>query len=465
MAKSMTKDMTVGTPYRLILRFTLPILCGSLFQQLYNMADAVIVGRYLGIRALSSVGASSSLIFLIIGFCTGMCTGFAIPAAQSLGAGKLSQMRKFAFNSFYLSGIFAVVITVVTAVFCRDILILIRTPESILKGAWDYLFVIFLGIPFTILYNLLASILRALGDSKSPFLFLTAAAVINIGLDLLFITVFDWGVMGAAIATITSQAVSGVLCIQCIVRKFPELKADSEERKPAKRHMLKLLNLGLPMGLQTSITAIGSIMLQSAVNHLGEVSVASYTAALKIKYLFLSVFEAVGTAMATYVGQNLGAGRLDRIREGVRSAILIQCIYAVAAAIVLHLGGRYIAMLFVDGAETEVLDNVQMFLNISSMFYITLGVLWVLRSAIQGMGYGKSAIFSGVSEMVARTAMSLFFIPQMMFLGVCWTDQIAWMAADLFLIPAYLFIMYRRGGFRKKIPAAQNGKVPADGKK
>lgn len=310
----MEKSLTEGNSLKQIIWFAFPLLLGNLFQQLYNLADTVIVGKTLGIDALASVGASSSLNFLILGFCMGLCGGFAIPVSQSFGARNYSDMRKYVMNAIWLAAGISLAITVVTAVFCRQILILIKTPDNILEGAYAYLVIIFLGIPFTVTYNLAAAILRALGDSKSPFLFLAVSTVLNIAGDLLTILVLGMGVEGAAIATITAQAISGLCCLVYIRKKFPILAIQKEERKVSGERMGRLLNMGIPMGLQFSITAIGSVMMQSAVNSLGSVIVASFTAGMKVKQFMLAPFDALGNTAATFCGQNLGARKLERIK-------------------------------------------------------------------------------------------------------------------------------------------------------
>ena len=264
----MTKDLTSGSPMRLILGFTLPTLFGLLFQQFYNLVDAMIVGKLLGAQALGAVGATGSINFFVIGFCLGVCSGFAIPVAQRMGAKDYPQMRRYVANAAYLSALIALVLTIVTGVFCRDILTAMRTPEDLFEGANAYIFIIFMGIPVVFLYNLLASIIRSLGDSRTPVYFLALSAGLNIVLDLMFILCFNAGVAGAALATVLSQAVSGVACLVYMVKKFPILRVTREERQLDWTACKGLCAMGLPMGLQYSITAIGSIVLQTSVNAL-----------------------------------------------------------------------------------------------------------------------------------------------------------------------------------------------------
>ena len=319
MTGKMTKDMTSGSPMKLILAFLVPMLFGLLFQQFYNMMDTIIVGKYLGVQALASVGSTGSINFMIVGFCIGTCSGFAIPVAQKYGEKNEKQLRKFVANSGWLAAGFAVIMTTVVCLLCRQILMFMRTPEDIIEGAYAYIFVIFLGIPATYLYNMLSGIIRSMGDSTTPLYFLLLSSVMNIVLDLFTIVVLHMGVAGAAWATVISQAVSGILCLLYMRKKFTILKMDREERKPDLASMKILCGMGIPMGLQYSITAIGSVVLQTAVNGLGSVAVASVTAGSKVSMFFCCPFEAMGATMATYGGQNIGARRLDRIGQGLKS--------------------------------------------------------------------------------------------------------------------------------------------------
>ena len=445
MAKGATKDMTEGPPLKLILGFFIPMLFGLLFQQLYNMADTIIVGKFLGVKALAAVGSTGSINFMIIGFCLGVCSGFAIPVAQKFGEKNMKALRRFVANSGWLAAIFAVVMTFAVCIFCRDILVLMQTPEDIIEGAYSYIFVIFLGIPSTYLYNLLSCTIRSLGDSTTPLIFLVCSSVVNVLLDLFTILVLDMGVAGAGWATITAQAVSGILCLIYMRRKFTILKMDEEEWKPDRHYMKILCNMGIPMGLQYSITAIGSVILQTSVNSLGSMAVASVTAGSKISMFFCCPFDALGSTMATYGGQNVGARKLDRIDKGLKAGTLIGCIYAVAAFAVLLFMGQWVALMFVDPGETEILKNTQLFLIANSLFFIPLLGVNVVRFMIQGLGYPRLAILAGVCEMAARSFVGFCLVPLFGYLAVCIANPVAWIAADLFLIPAYRYVMKSLG--------------------
>lgn len=445
MAKGATKDMTEGPPLKLILGFFIPMLFGLLFQQLYNMADTIIVGKFLGVKALAAVGSTGSINFMIIGFCLGVCSGFAIPVAQKFGEKNMKALRRFVANSGWLAAIFAVVMTFAVCIFCRDILVLMQTPEDIIEGAYSYIFVIFLGIPATYLYNLLSCTIRSLGDSTTPLIFLVFSSVVNVLLDLFTILVLDMGVAGAGWATITAQAVSGILCLIYMRRKLTILKMDEEEWKPDRHYMKILCNMGIPMGLQYSITAIGSVILQTSVNSLGSMAVASVTAGSKISMFFCCPFDALGSTMATYGGQNVGARKLDRIDKGLKAGTLIGCIYAVAAFAVLLFMGQWVALMFVDPGETEILKNTQLFLIANSLFFIPLLGVNVVRFMIQGLGYPRLAILAGVCEMAARSFVGFCLVPLFGYLAVCIANPVAWIAADLFLIPAYRYVMKSLG--------------------
>lgn len=437
----MTKDMTTGSPMKLILGFSIPLFFGFLFQQFYNIVDTIIVGRFLGVDDLAAVGSTGSINFLIIGFCIGVCSGFSIPVSHKFGAGDYVGMRKMVANCTWLSGLFAVVMTVLTTFFCRQILILMKTPADIIEGAYKYIWVIFLGIPVTYLYNMLSGIIRALGDSKTPVIFLLISSVLNIGLDLFFIVVLHMGVAGAAWATVISQGISGVLCLLYMIKKFDILHIQKEEWAVESQMMLTLCNMGIPMGLQYSITAIGSVILQTATNTLGSIAVASTTAAGRIGGFLACPFDAMGSTMATYSGQNVGAGKLERVGQGMRSCIWLGAGYSVIALLVSVLFGKQLATLFVEGTETVILENVQLFLIINTVCYFPLALVNIIRFTIQGVGFPRFAILAGVFEMIARALAGIVLVPAFGFVGACLGSPIAWILADAFLIPAYIHVI------------------------
>lgn len=446
MASNTTKDMTTGSSMKLILGFAVPLLMGMLFQQVYSLVDTIIVGRFLGVNALAAVGATGSINFLIIGFCLGLCNGFALPVAQRFGAKDYDGLRKYVGNSAVLSVIIGGTITVFTVVFCRNILQIMDTPADIIDLSYNYIVVIFAGIPATLLYNILSSHLRSLGDSVTPVAFLILSACLNIGLDLLFIVTFHWGVFGASFATVLSQLVSGVLCLVFIIIRFDilHLKRDDWRLDPA--YVRNLLVMGLPMGFQYSITAIGSVILQAAVNGLGSIAVASMTAASKISMFVVCPFDALGSTMATYGGQNVGAGKLERLAKGLRSAVILGAIYSAVIFVVVYFFGENMIQIFLSPTEENaatVLVWAKEFLVINATFYFPLALVNIVRFLIQGMGFSGFAVFAGVFEMVARTIVGLFLVPVFGFVAACFASPLAWIFADAFLIPAFFFCRKR----------------------
>lgn len=436
-----TKDLTVGSPFRLILGFAIPMLLGQLFQQFYNMVDTIIVGQCLGVAALAAVGSTGSVNFMINGFCIGVSGGFVIPVAQKFGAGDYSGMRKFVATAAWLTAGFAVMMTAVVGMLCMRILEWMNTPADIIQGAYDYIFVIFMGIPVTYFYNLLAGIIRSLGDSKTPVYFLLLSSALNIALDFVTILVLGMGVNGPALATVFSQGVSAVLCLLYMRKNYPILRMTEEEKRFHPGLAKVLCGMGIPMGLQYSITAIGSVILQTAVNSLGSLAVAAVATGSKVSLFFCSPFEALGGTMATYAGQNVGARKLERVKEGLLCACKIGFVYSAIAFVVLYAFGDEIALLFMDAGETEIIGRVHRFLICNSAFYFALTLVNVVRFTIQGMGFSVFAILAGVCEMFARSAVGFVLVPMLGFGPVCFGNPSAWVAADLFLIPAFGFCL------------------------
>lgn len=440
MAEDATKDLTIGSPFKLVLDFSIPILFGFLFQQFYNLVDTIIVGRVLGVNALAAVGVTGSVCFMILGFCIGVCSGFAIPVAQRFGAKDYAGMRRAVANSTWLCILFAMVMTIVTSLLCRQILEWMKTPSDIIDDAYSYLLIVFISIPVIYLYNMLSGIIRSLGDSKTPVVFLVIASILNIILDYTLMVPIKLGVAGASLATLISQAISGICCLFYMKKKFQILKISKSEWRMDAHCMGVLCGMGIPMGLQYSITAIGSVILQTAVNGLGAASVAAMTAGNKISMFFSCPYDALGTTMATFSGQNVGAKRLDRVGEGLRAGNIIGAVYSAMAFVVLYLFSNELALLFVNKGEEYILDEVVMVLLFNSIFYISLSVLNNTRFLIQGMGFSRLAIFAGVLEMIARSVVGFLFVPRFGFKAACLAGPIAWTMADMFLIPAYFMV-------------------------
>ncbi|MDC7280371.1 MATE family efflux transporter [Butyrivibrio fibrisolvens] len=437
MAADSTKKLTEGNPLTLILGFSIPMLAGLLFQQMYSLVDTIIVGQTLGDSALAAVGSTGSINFLINGFCIGVCSGFAIPVAQRFGAESYDSMRKFVGNSIILSVIFSVVLTTVISIFCYNILSIMQTPDDIIDLAYAYISIIFFGIPVTFLYNLTAGIMRSLGDSKTPTYFLIMAAGINIVLDIVFIVGLKMNVEGPALATVISQLIAGLSCLIYMRKKFPILKMEKTDMVLGKHHTQVLIAMGIPFGLQYSITAIGSVILQTAVNGLGTIAVASMTAGVKVSMFVVCPFDALGGTMATYAGQNVGAKNIPRVKKGVWTAQLLGTIYAVIIFIILFFSGRYILRLFT--ATDIVIEQAMMFLLANAITYTLLAAVNIFRFAIQGMGFSTFAIYSGVMEMIARILVAFTFVPMIGYAGAIWASPIAWLFAVFFLIPGFYY--------------------------
>lgn len=443
MKKDMSKDMTEGNPLRLLIHFSIPILLGTLFQLLYNMVDTVIVGRYLGIQALSAVGATGAVTYLVTGFCTGICNGFAIPIAQQFGAKDYKRMRRYVMNCVYLTSLFAIIFFICTTVFCMDILELMRMPSEIIKDSYSYLIIIFAGIPITFLYNMTAGVLRAIGDSKRPFYFLLVATGINIVLDLFFIIGLGMGVRGASFATVIAQAFSAIGCVVYIRKKYEILRIQSDEKQFDKVCILDLCRMGIPLGLLTCVTGIGTVIVQSAVNVLGMAYVASYTAVGKLKQISVMPYIAMDSAIATFTSQNYGAGKIDRVKKGVKAGLVIYTAITLVVLPILTFAGDKVALIFVEASEVEVLQSVDLFYKCCGPFYIVLIFLDCYRSVLQGLGHSNISMIAGVLELAARGFMSLVIVPVVGYIGVCFADTAAWIVAAIWVAVMYCVIMKR----------------------
>lgn len=445
----MERDMTVGSPGKMILQFTFPLFIGNVFQQLYNMADTIIVGKFVGANALAAVGSTGTIMFLIIGFLQGLTAGFTVPTAQKFGAGDLKAMRKTVGSAAILSAIVSVIMTVVSMLGMKSLLHLLNTPSDIFQDAYSYIMVICAGIFAQVLYNLLASILRALGNSKIPLYFLILAAGLNVVLDLVFIIVFHMGAVGAAYATVISQGVSGALCLIYIVKKVPVLKMKKDDWK-MNGHLVKIqFGVGFPMALQYSITAIGSMMMQSALNILGSVVIAGFTAGSKIEQLVTQAYVALGTTMATYSAQNMGAGKIDRIRKGFKNAMIIGTIYSIVTSIFVMTAGKYLTPLFLSENLGEIMGYVDIYLKCVGMFFIPLAIVNIFRNGIQGMGYGLLPMMAGVAELIGRGVVAIIASQKRSYVGVCMASPVAWILAGGLLLVMYYFIMRRAKSFEK----------------
>ena len=447
----MTKDLTRGNPMKLILSFGIPLLFGYLFQQLYNVVDTAIVGKTLGGAALAAVGATGSINFLVVGFCAGICGGFAIPVAQQFGAGDHRELRRYVAGGAWLCVLFGAVLTAATVLFCRDILTAMNTPADIYERSYLYIVTIFAGLPAYFLYNFAAGVLRAMGDSRTPVIWLIAASLLNIVLDVVFILTFHMDVFGAAFATVLSQLLAGLGCLIRMCRGFPILKMEREDWRWEGRRMGELCLMGLPMGLQYSITAIGSVMIQAAVNGLGTMYVTAVTAASKVSMFVCCPFDAMGSTMATYGGQNVGAAKWERLHQGLRACVILGAVYSAVSLAALSFLADPLNMLFLDAESAHLLPLARQYLLTGAAFFFPLSLVNIIRFMIQGMGFSPLATLAGVLEMAARGGLSCL-VPAFGFAAACFASPAAWVMADLFLVPAYfcccrkLRYPERRGG-------------------
>lgn len=441
MKKTVQRDMTKGSPTRIILGFTLPLFLGNVFQQFYNMADTIIVGQFVGTGALAAVGSTGTIMFLITGFATGLGTGFTILTAQRFGAGDMKGMRRSVFTAAVLTVIVSVLVTAVSVIFMHPLLDLMQTPADIYDDAYAYIIVIMWGLAAQMLYNLLSALLRAIGNSKMPLYFLILAAVLNVILDLVFIINFKMGTAGAAYATVISQGISGLLCLLYIVKAVPIFRLSRRDMVMDGKMMAEQLKVGLPMALQFSITAIGSIMVQTSLNMLGSTLVAAYTAAGKIEQILTQAYVALGTAMANYSAQNVGAGDIPRIRQGFRAATIWGGVYSVVAGVLVMTVGKYLTYLFVSSDAAMLLDSVDLYLKCIGFFFIPLNIVNAYRNGLQGLGYGLLPMTAGVAELAGRGVIAVISARYSSYFGICMAGPAAWVLAGGLLVVLYFYIV------------------------
>lgn len=444
MAKNTTNDMTVGNPVKLIISFMIPMCLGNIFQQFYNIADSIVAGQFIGVNALAAIGSTGSLMFFVTGWLNGVASGFAIIVAQMFGAKRYDRMRHYVAMSVYLMAVFSIVMTVGFEMANGTILHMMNSPAEVFGDVKGYMAVIYAGLGVTALYNALAAFLRALGDSKSPLYFLIISAVINVILDIVFIVVFGMGVEGCGYATVIAQGISAIFCLVYIVKRFPILHLKKEDFQVSMDSFKRLLALGIPMGLQFSITAIGTIMVQGAVNIYGPAHMAGFSAAGKIQNIVATVFVAFGATLATYVGQNRGAGKMERVRAGVRYTQYMVLAWSVFTMAVMFFLGKYLTYLFVSPSETDVINVAVTYFHTVFWAYPFLGSIFIYRNALQGMGYGLVPMLGGIFELVARAGIVILVAGRTSFAGVCLSDPAAWLAALIPLIPYYIYVMKKK---------------------
>ena len=430
MAKKQTLNMTNGNPLPLLVRFAIPLILGSLFQQLYSFVDTAIVGRCISSDALTAVGVTGSLNFLVLGFTMGSAIGFCIPISQAVGAGDKDEIGRIFWNGLYLSVGIGLVISIGVSFFTRPLLAMMKTPPELLDMATEYLTIIFVGQIATVLYNYLSGALRAFGDSKRPFWFLVISSCINVVLDLALILVIPMGVAGAAVATVISQIVSVLLCVWWLAKKMDVIRRTGSDgsslTKVSSAHMKRILITGLPLGLEYSVCSIGNVVLQSSINSLGSVVAAAHVCGEKIRGIATLPIESLGTAVATYAGQNYGAKRMDRIKSGMKAGLTIVAVYCVSAwAVLLVLKAPLVSLLLGETASAEAQASLE-YLSIISTLFIFHGALMVFRNTVQGMGYAASTLASAVMEIIGRSAAGLLAVHFGSFFLICVSAPMAW---------------------------------------
>lgn len=435
----MTNDMTTGTPWKLILKFVIPVALGNIFQQVYSIVDSIIVGRFVGVEALAAVGVTGPLTFIVLGWVTGITSGFSILISQSYGAGDQKRLRHYVAMSLYLCMALAVLMTAGCLAANRWLLRLMNTPENIMDATALYIGIIYAGLAASIAYNMLSGILRALGDSRTPLYFLIFSSVLNIVLDLLLIRTFHLGVAGAAYATVISQAVSAILCFAFMTKHYRFLAFSREEGKFSWHSFANLMKMGVPMALQFSITGLGVMIVQSALNPFGEIPIAAFSAGSKVMNLVTQqIMIALGVGMATYVGQNWGAGNIHRVRQGVRTGCVLAVIVGVLSMVLITLVGEAFVGLFVTENVQEVTVYAAEYFSIARWFFVPLAMIFVFRNSLQGLGDGFFPMMGGVFELAARAIGVAVLVKPLGFTGIVLTDPCAWLAALIPIVPVYL---------------------------
>ncbi|MDY5665162.1 MAG: MATE family efflux transporter [Blautia sp.] len=439
----MEKDMTKGSPLLVILKFTIPLIIGNVFQQLYNMADTIIVGRYVGSDALAAVGATGTIMFLIVGFAQGITAGFSVLTSQRYGAKDEDGVRRSVANGILLALICTAVLTTLFLLCMHPLLKLMNTPDNILKDSYTYIMIISAGLITTVFYNLLSSFLRAVGNSQVPLIFLIFSALLNVVLDFVFILQFHMGVAGAALATILSQGISAVLCLIYIYMRVPVLAPGKHHWRLHGGDTRRQMSMGIPMSLQFAITASGTMVMQSAINLFGSEAVASLTAACKLQNLVTQGMSAMGQTMAAYSGQNFGKGDIQRIKQGVKTSLLVSVVYAVvSAALVCLLLKPALGLFFTGNVDIDaMMPWAKTYLYMCAAFYVPLSVIFVFRNTMQGCGYGFLPMMGGVSELLARLVVAIIAIHLVSYPLACFCDPAAWTAAAVFTGISYIFVI------------------------
>lgn len=433
----MNINMLKGSPVKAVLRFSVPLMIGNFFQLFYNIADSVIVGRYVSADALAAVGVTGPINSLLIGFAMGLTTGFAIPVAEAFGAGDKARVRKCFGNAVFLTMLMSIIITALAVSLSRPLLRLIDTPAEIMDDANTYAVIIYCGTVFAMFYNMMSAMIRALGDSRSPLIFLIISSVVNIVLDLVFVLLLHLAIIGVAVATVIGNLVSMLLCIWFVRKRHPELRAKKPDYKPDKTVCRALLGMGLPMALQLSITAVGSLILQGAVNSFGAHAVAAISVGSKVENIVNIVLSALGVALSTFVAQNRGAKQYQRIFRSVRQIFLLDLSLSVVASMILWFLGKRIGTIFLKDSVEEILSLTDTYLKTLACFYMALAVLFIFRNLLQGLGYGYTSVIAGAAELCGRVLVAYVLASRFGFPAICLAGPAAWILADIPLVIIY----------------------------
>lgn len=439
------KNMTEGNPGKLIFAFAIPLMAGNVFQQLYTVVDTMVVGKFLGVQALAALGAAEWLNWMMLGTIQGFTQGFGIQMAQDFGAQDYKRLRKTVGSSALLALISAILLVLMGQLIARPVLTLLQTPTEIIENTLLYIRIMFLGVPIVMTYNLLACVLRSLGDSKTPLQAMVIASLLNIGLDVLFVFVFQWGIAGAAIATLIAQAFSSVFCF-IRIRRVEILHLTRDDIQLSGTLAAKLLGLGSPMAFQNAIIAVGGMIVQAVVNGFGVIFIAGFTATNKLYGLLEIAATSYGYSVVTYVGQNLGAGKIERIKSGTKASVILACLTSFAITAVMILFGKLILGSFISGTPEQVEEAMKIayfYLVIMSAFLPVLYILHVVRSAIQGMGNTFLPMLSGVAEFIMRTGSALLLPALVGEIGIFFAEILAWAGADVVLITSYFIVIHK----------------------
>lgn len=436
--KSSSINMTEGNIFKNLIYFAIPVLIGNIFQQLYNVADTAIIGNILGDNALASVGASTPVYNLMIGFANGLTNGFAIIIARYFGADNEREMKKSVSLTYVLSAIIAVILTLSGIAFLHPLMKSLKTPDEIIGDTESYMRIIMMFSAVTIAYNMLAGMMRAIGNSKAPLYFLVISTFVNIGLDILFVKGFEMGVAGAAYATVISQGVSVILCFIYVMKKCNFLIFRKSDLIFDRELLSDLASTGLSMGLMYAIVSVGSVILQGAVNSLGTSTITAHTAARKIDDIFMLPLSTASMSASTFTSQNFGAGKMDRVKKGIKYSILIAFAWSAFSVLVVLLFRRPLIVALTGTTDKTVISTASQYIIWNVSFFFVLSVLIILRSSLQGVGRKLVPVSGSVMELLLKVLASLVIAPQLGYFGICILEPVIWFVCSLMVITDYI---------------------------